>query len=243
MYIFNEIVLVCMPIISSRHWFRWWLGAVRQKVITWADVDSDLCYHMASLGHWVDNVQPNDKKDRKAVTFLNRGAAHREASFRKNIQGYLSCITSVWTVQWRLWQEIGNIHRPPWSYAINNTSNPGYCDSYISLNGRLLSLKCFDFKENVSQAVYNIVLACICLSICPPIRRSGQVSVSLCINHELVCVITHHLFKLEPSNSNKICWILWLRSLLIWVWLTLNFKVKLNFCGVEALTSSVFILI
>ena len=144
------------------------------------------------------------RKTGKKWPFWTEGAAHREASVRKNIQGYLSCFTSVWTVQWRLRQEIGNIHRPPWSNAINNTSNPGYCensgDSYVSLNGTLLSLKCFDFKENVSQAVYNIVIACICLSICPPISRSGQVSVALCINHELVCVITHHLFKLEPSN-------------------------------------------
>ena len=28
-----------------------WLGAVRQQAITWANVDPDLCRHMASLGH------------------------------------------------------------------------------------------------------------------------------------------------------------------------------------------------
>ena len=27
------------------------LGAVRQQAITWADVDTDLCRHMASQGH------------------------------------------------------------------------------------------------------------------------------------------------------------------------------------------------
>ena len=27
------------------------LGAVRQQAITWANVDPDLCCHMASLGH------------------------------------------------------------------------------------------------------------------------------------------------------------------------------------------------
>ena len=26
-------------------------GAVRQQVITWANVDSDLCHHMVALGH------------------------------------------------------------------------------------------------------------------------------------------------------------------------------------------------
>ena len=35
----------------SQHWFRWWLGAVRQQAIIWANVDPDLCRHMASLGH------------------------------------------------------------------------------------------------------------------------------------------------------------------------------------------------
>ena len=28
-----------------------WLGAIRQQAITWANVDPDLCRHMASLGH------------------------------------------------------------------------------------------------------------------------------------------------------------------------------------------------
>ena len=47
-----EIALLWMSLASlmiSQHWFRWWLGAVRQQVITWANVDPDLCRHMASL--------------------------------------------------------------------------------------------------------------------------------------------------------------------------------------------------
>ena len=35
----------------SQHWFRYWLGAVRQQAITWANVDSDPWRHMTSLGH------------------------------------------------------------------------------------------------------------------------------------------------------------------------------------------------
>ena len=35
----------------SQHWFRKWLGAVRQQAITWANVDPDLCRHMVSLDH------------------------------------------------------------------------------------------------------------------------------------------------------------------------------------------------
>ena len=37
--------------ISSYHWFRSWIGAVRQQAITWANVDPDLCHHMATLDH------------------------------------------------------------------------------------------------------------------------------------------------------------------------------------------------
>ena len=40
-----------MPIISSECWFGYWLCAVRQQVINWANVEPDLCRHMASLAH------------------------------------------------------------------------------------------------------------------------------------------------------------------------------------------------
>ena len=36
---------------KSQHWFREWLGAVRQQAITRVNVDPDLCRHMVSLGH------------------------------------------------------------------------------------------------------------------------------------------------------------------------------------------------
>ena len=35
----------------GQHWIRWWLGAVRQQAMTWANIDLDLSHHMASLGH------------------------------------------------------------------------------------------------------------------------------------------------------------------------------------------------
>ena len=38
-------------LIISQHWFRLWLGAVRQQAITWANIDIDLCRHMAT--QWV----------------------------------------------------------------------------------------------------------------------------------------------------------------------------------------------
>ena len=34
----------------SQLWLRWWLGAVRQQAITWANVNPDLCRQMAALG-------------------------------------------------------------------------------------------------------------------------------------------------------------------------------------------------
>ena len=35
-------------LMMSQHWFRWWLGVIKQKVI-WVNVDQNLCHHMASL--------------------------------------------------------------------------------------------------------------------------------------------------------------------------------------------------
>ena len=43
--------------VRSQHWLRWWLGATRQQVITWANADSDPWFHMPPLGH---NVLSND---------------------------------------------------------------------------------------------------------------------------------------------------------------------------------------
>ena len=46
-------VIVTEPqsLMTSQHWFKQWLGAIRQKAITGTKVDPDLCRHMASLGH------------------------------------------------------------------------------------------------------------------------------------------------------------------------------------------------
>ena len=38
--------------------FWYWLDAVKQEAIAWADDDSELCYHMASLGHNILNLHP-----------------------------------------------------------------------------------------------------------------------------------------------------------------------------------------
>ena len=54
----TDVSLVKLPsdecnwilLMISQHWFRYWLGAVRQQAITWANVDPDLCRHMTSLG-------------------------------------------------------------------------------------------------------------------------------------------------------------------------------------------------
>ena len=39
------------PWTISQHWFGYWLGAVRQQPITWANVHPDLCHYMASICH------------------------------------------------------------------------------------------------------------------------------------------------------------------------------------------------
>ena len=59
MCIFCEIAVECMPqgfrlmtsIMISQHWFREWLGAVRQQAITWTNVGKYPCRHMSSQCH------------------------------------------------------------------------------------------------------------------------------------------------------------------------------------------------
>ena len=38
-------------LIKSQHWFRWWLGAVRQQAITVLKINPFLCCHMTSQVH------------------------------------------------------------------------------------------------------------------------------------------------------------------------------------------------
>ena len=36
----------------SQHWFSWWLGAIRQQALTWANANPDLCHH--TRPQWVN---------------------------------------------------------------------------------------------------------------------------------------------------------------------------------------------
>ena len=47
-----------------------------------------------------------------------------------------------------------------------------------------------------------IVIGCVCVSVC------------VCVNHELVCTITHRSFKLGSPNLDQRCKAPWFRSLL-----------------------------
>ena len=57
-----------------------------------------------------------------------------------------------------------------------------------------------------------IVVACVCLSVCPSVRPS----VCVCGKHLLVRAITQHPFKLGSPNLDNRCKRPWLRSLLFW---------------------------
>ena len=43
------------PLMKNEHHLRWWLGAIRQQAITWANDDPDLCCHMVTQPQWVNN--------------------------------------------------------------------------------------------------------------------------------------------------------------------------------------------
>ena len=44
------------PLMISQHWFRLWLGAVRQQAITWANIDPDLCHYDIFRPQWVKTI-------------------------------------------------------------------------------------------------------------------------------------------------------------------------------------------
>ena len=58
----------------SQHWYRKWLGAVRQQAITWANVDPDPCRQMTSLGLSELSIEKC-----QVVTFVTDKFEHNEA--------------------------------------------------------------------------------------------------------------------------------------------------------------------
>ena len=65
--------------VKLQHWFRLWLGAVRQQAITWANDDPDLWCHVLSLGHneslkalgWRHNERDGVSNHRRLDVLLN----------------------------------------------------------------------------------------------------------------------------------------------------------------------------
>ena len=70
-----------------------------------------------------------------------------------------------------------------------------------------------------------IVVACVCVSVCPCVR----VSVCVCVNHGLVRTITHHSFKLESPNLEQRCKRPWLRCLLFLGMIDLDLQGQIHF--------------
>ena len=93
-----EVSLVKLPsnecywtlLMLSQHWFRQWLGAIRQRTIAWASIDQDLCCHMVSLGH----------NESILLKYLTNSVSLRQEDLNhtsKNIKKML-CSTSVTSV-------------------------------------------------------------------------------------------------------------------------------------------------
>ena len=73
----------------SQHWFRQWLGAVRQQAITWANVDPGFCPYMATLGH-------NELRTSTLSTLL-LNFADSFAKFQYRSLPKFRAITNLWT--------------------------------------------------------------------------------------------------------------------------------------------------
>ena len=71
----------------SQHCFRWWLDAVRQQAINWANVDPDWCRHMASLGRSKLKQHMMRGGERKLCSFFSlfRSIFHRHGLFGQGL--------------------------------------------------------------------------------------------------------------------------------------------------------------
>ena len=76
----------------SQHWFRQWLGAVRHQVITWTNVDLDLCQYMVPLGHY---ELRNDRfifSISGVTALLKRKHHHKEDSLVSELSTWVSAV-------------------------------------------------------------------------------------------------------------------------------------------------------
>ena len=77
----------------NQHWFRLWLGAIRQHAITWANVDP-ACHHVVSLSH-------NDSTG--AVFIVYTPTFNRKDKSDVKCQNTLGCLDQYACNVMRLW--------------------------------------------------------------------------------------------------------------------------------------------
>ena len=71
----NFNLWIWTPSMIRQQWSRKWFGVVRRQAIIWANVDPDLCRHMASLSHnelmslWIYIVIPHLYKEQICINF------------------------------------------------------------------------------------------------------------------------------------------------------------------------------
>ena len=73
MFSFDDVIMCKLALnwthlMIIQHWFREWLGAVRQPAITWANIDPAVCRHMASPGH--NGFSKTTTKILRSITLL-----------------------------------------------------------------------------------------------------------------------------------------------------------------------------
>ena len=97
-------------LIRSQHWFRWWLGAVRQQTITWANVDQDSWRLMSSLAG--NNTNQN---------YFSANLYFKHGYRRKLHKSLLDCQTVV----------LLPVTRPQWVNLSRSNTQPLRCTSNL----------------------------------------------------------------------------------------------------------------
>ena len=104
----------------------------------------------------------------------------------------------------RYWPFVRGIHLSP----VNSPHKGQWLGALMFLPEASFGLRALSLPASVCL--------CVCLSVC------------VSVNPVLVRAINHHAFKLEPSNLDKRCKRTWLRSLLFWGAIDLDFQDQIS---------------
>ena len=147
----------------SQHWFREWLGAVRQQAIYWTSVDPDLCGHVLLISHSELKHRSWDKMPDSLQTFSSAFSCIKLFEF--GLKFHLIC---CWESNWQTVSiGSGNGLAPNRCQAVTWTNDDQSTDIYThpwqGFQWYQRSLPEASFGLRVLSLPASV---CVCVSVC-----------------------------------------------------------------------------